>query len=101
MGNCYSTGTCYDCEYLEHGNLADEFRRAAIARDLEKMGEILTAAKRLGSDSLGKFLGRAFPYAAYSGNLPMIRLLLSTTKESGKEISNGVFGQALYQMYCV
>ena len=38
--------------------------------------------------------------AAWNGHLPAMELVLRSAKELGKEIRDGFFGEALYQMYC-
>ena len=38
--------------------------------------------------------------AARIGQLPVMQLALSLAKDSGKEISDKYFNDALYQMYC-
>ena len=39
-------------------------------------------------------------YATCNGHLPAMELVLSSAKDSGKEISDEYYGWALYQMYC-
>ena len=48
-----------------------------------------------------KFTKHNSSSAASRGQLPAMELVLNYAKESGKEISDEYFGQALYEMCCV